>query len=472
MSIDRMHRLLAQFSEGFSLAVLTHGDTRTMVEDSLSAHGKLGVRECPLRPQLVFWLVICMVLMRDRSIPAVFAELIEAGRSLFPGLSRRAVTDGAFAHARERLGADAFATFFKHTSKGIDSRPWFHGLRPVAIDGFRATMPDTERNQEQFPLQKTGRGRAAWPQLRSVCLVDVKTREIANASMGTIHDGEHKLAKQLWDSLRPSDLLIEDRGFFGANDFYDLEILGKKFLCRMPKTVKPRIIQVFGHGDYLVEIVFRRPLQPGEEPDNRRGRKSTTKEEHLVLRMIEYKLKGHQGRYRLITNVFDRSITPEKFATVYHWRWDSEIAFDELKTHLMAVHHGKQPTIFRSKSPTLVKQEFWAMLSAYNLVRSLMRRAATHDGLDPLTLSFTESLHVIESTLRQVQGAQTHDLPRFYKRLIRDLIECRLDRSRRPRQFPRVIKLKMSNFKVKKPHHKESVLKIAITLPACKKKVA
>lgn len=472
MGIDRMHGLLARFSEHFDLGVLTHGRTQRLVHESLVAHGKLASRECALKPRLVFWLVICLTLMRDRSVPAVLATLIEAGRKLFPALSRRAVSDGALAHARKRLGADVFGTFFKGTAAAIDDTPWFHGLRPRAIDGFRATMPDTPANRKRFPLQKTGRGKAAWPQLRAVCLVDVKTREIADAKMSNIREGEQKLARRIWGSLGEHDLMIEDRGFFAAEDFWRLEKQGKKFLCRMPETVKPRILQIFGDGDTLIEIQFRRPLEPGEQPDNTHGRRNKTKKERIVLRMIEYKLKGHKGRYRAVTDVFDRSITPQEFATIYHWRWDAEIAFDEIKTHLMAVHHGKQNTLFRSRSPELVEQEFWAMLAAYNLVRSLMQTAAKSGDIDPLELSFTDSLRVIEGALREVQSAADAELPRLYRRLLTDLVECRLDRTRRPRIFPRVVKLKMSNFLVKKKHHKESKLVVNIVLPPDTRRVA
>ncbi len=71
--------------------------------------------------------------------------------------------------------------------------------------------------------------------------------------------------------------------------------------------------------------------------------------------------------HRLITTAFDRRITPEKFARVYHWLWDIEMCHDEMKVHLMTVRHGKAQTVFRSKSHELVEQEFWAMLSAHNL---------------------------------------------------------------------------------------------------------
>jgi hypothetical protein len=218
--------------------------------------------------------------------------------------------------------------------------------------------------------------------------------------------------------------------------------------------------------------VYRRPRKPGEAPDSRIGRPSKTKAVRLIVRLIEYRLKASRVRYRLATNVFDSSIAPQQFAELYHWRWDAEIAFDELKTHLMAVHHGKQCTIFRSKSPTLVQQEFWAMLAAYNLVRSLMGRAAATAGIDPRDLSFLESLHVIEASMQKAQTAPGPECPRIFRRLLVDIAECRIDRPRRHRSYPRVVKSRISTFAVKKRHHRESVPKIDIVLPTARKRVA
>lgn len=472
MIIGKMHGLLAEFSRKFSLGVLANDTIARQAQQSLAAHGKLAQRESPLHPQFVFWMVICMVLMRDRSIPAVFAALVNMGRELFPNLSRKAVSDGALAHARQRLSADVFATFFRATAQQSPVTPWFYGLRPRAVDGVRVTMPDTPANRQQFPLQKTGRGRAAWPQLRATCLVDIQTHAITSAAPGSIHEGEQTLVQSLWNDLSPSDLVVEDRGFFSADDFWQLNQHGRKFLCRMPKSVKPRLLQKLGPGDYLVELVFRRPLEPRETPAHHRGRPGKTKKVRLMVRLIEYKLKGFRDYYRLVTNVFDTVIRPKEFASIYHWRWDAEITFDELKTHLMTVAHGKQHTTFRSKSPELVLQEFWAMLAAYNLVRDLMFRAAKQAGFSPLELSFTDSLQVIEGLLQKAQTATASERPRLFLQMLKDLAECRLDRFRRLRSFPRVIKVKMSKFPVKRRTHKGTMLQIEILLPSNSKRFA
>lgn len=460
MSIDRMHHLLAEISTHFHLDVFANSDVVRAAEESLHAHGKLHGRQMPLKGPLVFWLVLLLVFHRNRSVPNTFALLVEACRSLAGGLARDAITESGLARARQRIGLEPFRTFFEQRAASVRTQAWFHGLRPKALDGVRLTLPDTDKNLSRFPRQKTGRGQSAWPQMLAVCLLDIASRQIVGAAFENIHTGERELGARLWDGLAEDDLLVEDRGFFKVLDLWRLDRAKRKFLCKVPGTPKFKVLAENGPGDYLVELRGRRPREDGEPRDGTRGAAGTKKRIRLVARLIVYKVNGVE--HRIATNVFGGAITVEAFARVYHWRWDAEIAYDELKVHLMTVHHGKAKTVFRSKSPAMVEQEFWAMLAVYNLVRGLMVEAASAHKADPLELSFTGCLRVIEDHLIVIQRARVEELPRLHRRLMRDLAGSRIDRPRRPRQWPRVVKVKMSNFEVKKEHHRESKLSISV----------
>jgi hypothetical protein len=68
-----------------------------------------------------------------------------------------------------------------------------------------------------------------------------------------------------------------------------------------------------------------------------------------------------------------------------------ETALDELKTHL----RGAQ-IVLRSKTPELVRQEFFGLLMAHFAIRSLMHEAALKAGEDPDQLSFLHSVRVVQ----------------------------------------------------------------------------
>src|SRR5438552_16113896 len=72
-------------------------------------------------------------------------------------------------------------------------------------------------------------------------------------------------------------------------------------------------------------------------------------------------------------------------------RWEIETTLDELKTHL----RGAQ-IILRSKTPELVRQEFFGLMMAHYAIRGLMHEAALKADEDPDRLSFLHSVHVIQ----------------------------------------------------------------------------
>ena len=80
--------------------------------------------------------------------------------------------------------------------------------------------------------------------------------------------------------------------------------------------------------------------------------------------------------YRLLTTVLDAEDAPAReLAALYHERWEIETAFDELKTHLRGAR-----IVLRSKTPELVRQEFWGLMLAHYAIRALMYEAARQRG--------------------------------------------------------------------------------------------
>jgi IS4 transposase len=109
-----------------------------------------------------------------------------------------------------------------------------------------------------------------------------------------------------------------------------------------------------------------------------------------VLRLKD--VEGSEPLYRLITTILDHEQAPAKeLAALYHERWEIETTLDELKTHL----RGAQ-IVLRSKTPELVRQEFFGLLMAHFAIRGLMHEAALKADEDPDRLSFVHSVHVVQ----------------------------------------------------------------------------
>jgi hypothetical protein len=118
----------------------------------------------------------------------------------------------------------------------------------------------------------------------------------------------------------------------------------------------------------------------------------------VVVRVMDYQLQGiadAEPIYRLVTTVLDPQQAPaEELAALYHERWEIETALDELKTHLRGAK-----IVLRSKTPDLVRQEFYGLLLAHFAVRGLMHEAALQAGEDPDRLSFVHAVRVIRRKL-------------------------------------------------------------------------
>ena len=92
-----------------------------------------------------------------------------------------------------------------------------------------------------------------------------------------------------------------------------------------------------------------------------------------------------------MTTILDPEAAPaEELAAVYHERWKIESAFDELKTHL----RGSR-IVLRSRTPDLVRQEFYGWLMLHYAVRGVMHEAALKADIDPDRLSFLHAVRVI-----------------------------------------------------------------------------
>jgi len=112
---------------------------------------------------------------------------------------------------------------------------------------------------------------------------------------------------------------------------------------------------------------------------------------------------------------------------------------------------GGPTAVLRSKQPERVYQEMWGLLLAYNLIRVEMERFADEANVAPTAISFVTAFNLICDEWIWLAGTATPgQIPRQLKRLREDMRRLVLPQRRRERSFPRVVKIKMSNYN-KKP---------------------
>lgn len=404
------------------------------VEAALQATGTASVRRRKLPAEHVVWLVLGMCLMMDRSILDVCDQL----SLTMPNV--KSLAPSAVANARYRLGPAPLAWLFQRLAREYAHRgvgETVDGLKLYAVDGTHLRVPDSDANFDAFgkPSSRNGTGDAGYPQVRLVALLNVESRMVAGAAFGPYNTGEQPLARELWEHIPNNSLTIFDRGFIDFTSFADIVGNGveRHLLVRMPKNMRFIETSALEDGSSL-----------GFLESQSRVRKARPELPHrLDVRVVHYEHEGGAPS-RVFTTVLEpERISALELVRLYHERWEIEIAFDELKTHLS----GRREAL-RSLKPDGVKQEIWGLLLLYNLVRMEMALVAEQHGVPPRRVSFTTSLHLIR--LFWLSAAQTRSPGNLPKRLIEHratLGTMLLPERRSHRRYPRHVKIKMSNYK-------------------------
>ncbi len=360
------------------------------VRAALAASKKESVRQRDLPAHVVMYYVIALALYMQPSYREVLRCLLEGIQWLAePSAGLHVAGNSGISQARTRLGWEPLRQLHDAVVKpiAVTDTPgaWYGGWRLVSIDGSTLDIADEKGNEEAFGRPGSSRGKSAYPQIRFVSIVENGTHVLFGSRMADYNTSEVALAKTVLASLCKGMLCLADRGFFGFEMWKQAAATGADLLWRVRKNILLPCEKRLPDGSYLSRIY------PSQR-DQRQGHKG------VVVRVIEYRLEGVEGAeplYRLVTSILDHERAPAaELAAVYHDRWEIETVFDELKTHLRGAR-----IVLRSKTPDLVRQEFYGLMMAHFAIRSLMHEAALSAAKDPDRLSFLHAVRIVRRKL-------------------------------------------------------------------------
>jgi len=391
-----MARTLAALPEGsritdyVSLGVITKTFPLERVRSVLAATGKASLRERDLPAHVVVYYAIALALYMQSSYREVLRCLLEGVQWLMdPALTLRVAGHSGISQARTRLGWEPLRQLHDEVVKPIavaaTQGAWYRQWRLVSLDGSTMDVADEQANDEAFGRPGASRGSSAYPQFRFVSLVENGTHVLFGTRMSPYATGENTLAKDVLGSLDGGMLCLADRGFFGFEMWRQALATKAQLLWRIKKNAVLPCDERLADGSYLSRIY----------PSDKDRRRQTNA---IRVRVIEYRLDGvadAEPIYRLITSILDSLSAPaQELAALYHERWEIETALDELKTHLRGAK-----IVLRSKTPDLVRQEFFGLLMAHFAVRALMHEAALKANVDTDRLSFLHAVRVVRRKL-------------------------------------------------------------------------
>ena len=376
----------SRITDYISLGVVAKAFPLAAIHSVLAETKKASIRQRDLPAHVVIYYVIALALYMRSSYREVLRCLLEGIQWLRdPSVNLRVAGKSGISQARTRLGWEPVKQVHDQLVQPIAVRntkgAWYRQWRLVSLDGSTLDIADEQANEDAFGRPGVSRGNSAYPQIRFVSLVENGTHVLFGSTMDAYAKGEITLAKEVLPNLRKGMLCLADRNFFGFELWKQAQATGADLLWRVKKNMRLACEKRLPDGSYLSRIY----------PSERDWRHKTN---GIVVRVIDYELDGvadAEPIYRLVTTILDHEKAPAKaLAALYHERWEIETALDELKTHL----RGSQ-IVLRSKTPDLVRQEFYGFMMAHFAIRGLMHEAALKANEDPDRLSFLHAVRVV-----------------------------------------------------------------------------
>src|SRR3954464_14659994 len=325
-------------------------------------------------PLVTLWVFLGQVLNADQSCRAAVARLV--AHRVSQGLEPCSSETGAYCQARKRLPERFFAAVARLVGRNLDARVdprWlWKGRRVCLFDGSTVSMPDTPENRREYPL--------TYNQVPGTSFAPARIGAVISLSCGAILDlgvcryagkgqGEVSLLRQLWDALRPGDVLLGDRLMSGWVGMHRLKRRGVDTVSRLAAHRRADFRQGIrlGRDDHLVRWQKPTSIRSVDRqtyhalPDS-----ITVREARFCVQQTGFRTRS----VIVVTTLLDpEQASKEELASLYRARWNNELDLRSIKVTL-------QMDMLRCQTPDLVRKEIWTHALAYNLIRTVMAQAA------------------------------------------------------------------------------------------------
>ena len=380
----------SRITDYISLGVIARFFPLEKIREILHETKRASQRERDLPAHVVVYYVIALALYMRSSYREVLRCLLEGVQWLLdPSTAVKVAGKSGISQARSRLGSEPlkklYAAVVSPLAEPRTRGAWYRQWRLVSLDGSTLDVADTVENDRAFGRPGASRGASAYPKIRFVGLLENGTHVLWAAHVDRYATDEITLAQAVVPALKEGMLCLADRFFPSYELWQKAAQTSADLLWRVRRNARLDVDRRLPDGSYRSRIY--------RSTSDRRHRHHA-----MTVRVIEYRLQGVPGAepiYRLITTILDPALAPAaELAALYHERWEIETTLDELKTHL----RGAQ-IILRSKTPELVRQEFYGLLMAHFAIRGLMHEAALQANEDPDQLSFLHAVRVVQRRL-------------------------------------------------------------------------
>ncbi len=433
-------------SEGLPFAKILTADR---IERIFAKHGCLFGVHGIYTTAIMIWSFLSQVLRdgKEASCQAAVARVVSYCEQ--SGIDSPTSDTGDYCRARAKLSEAALHELSCEVANELEAaadESWlWKGKHAKLIDGSTFTMPDTPKNQAEYPQQKAQKPGVGQPIARAVAILSLATACVMDVAIGPYsgkETGESALLRSMLKSLCKDDIAVLDRYYCSFMMIALLLSQGTHVCTRKHHLRHSDFRRGKRLGKYDHIIVWTRPQRPKWMD------KATYAQipERLELREIRYNIVIPGRRTKtidVITTLTDAAeYTKEEIAELYGFRWNSELDIRSIKESLNLGH-------VRCKSPEMVRRELWTTLLGYNLIRTTGAGAALVHRKQPRQISFTSTCQYILASWMlmscgMIDKTKVND---YCRKLLEQIAECEV--ANRPgRLEPRVVKRRPKPYKL------------------------
>jgi Transposase DDE domain/Insertion element 4 transposase N-terminal len=403
---------------------------------------KIRYKQRLFDPIVTLWAFLSQVLDADKSCHNAVSKIIAYLTG--EGVEMPSTDTSAYCQARsrlpERLIEKLFSQVAENLSEKVTIEHLWYGRNVLVVDGSTVSMPDTVENQKAYPQPKSQKAGCGFPIAKIGVMFSLVTGAAVALVIDVMNTHDLKLARQLYQFLKPLDILIGDRAFCAYADIVAIKNLDCDLVFRkhQSRTTSMRKGKIVGACDKLVTWNKPKVCPKGLSLDEFEALPQT-----ITVREIYYYIviPGFRtGRVSLITTLLDTTTySTREIVRLYGQRWDVELDLRHLKSTL-----GMD--VLRCKSPSMVRKEIYVYLLAYNLLRSLMWLAGTTHATSPLRLSVQGTRHHLNNFIPQLLAADSTKVEQIYHTLLKVIVHKSVPlrpgrseprvRKRRPKSYP------------------------------------
>ena len=434
-----------KFREKIESEKLAFADSLSVraVEGAIN-HLQIEFRERVYTPWVTLWLFLFQILSRGSCADAVSRLIVDLVCRNKPPCSPQT---GAYCEARSRL-PEEFYQYICQTL-GYDSlqqapTEWkFFGRNVKVVDGTTVSMPETEDNCAEFPLQYPSRAGISFPLARLLVMFSLSVGTVLEVAISPYRGkqtGEYALLREFRKAFEPSDILLGDAGFCSYCHIVELHQRGVDSVVKAEHSRLGNLVAVKQLAKH--DVLYRWP-KPKGKPDTFGRSEFNALPDEILVRLVTVRVDQPGFRTKqfdvLTTLTEHKKFRASDLANLFRRRWYAELFIRDIKVAL-----GMDQ--LKCQTPEMVRKEIHAHLIAYNLVRIQIAQAAHLAGVLPEQISFTSSLN----TILQFQAA--------FQQMSKHAIACMLATisqrrvGKQPDRFePRAVKRRQPHAMLTKP---------------------